>query len=142
MDTLTEVGWPALMKAAEYGGDHAKEMMSLLLKAGGKEGNVAQELGREETNSHDPSMRARRVARAATEAMAFIGLLDVFGFEIFEVNSFEQLCINFANEKLQALFTKAVFLETIEAYKADGIDAKEAAEEISQLINDLFGEEE
>mmetsp|Transcript_72234 Transcript_72234/g.192051 ORF Transcript_72234/g.192051 Transcript_72234/m.192051 type:complete len:1322 (+) Transcript_72234:80-4045(+) len=54
-----------------------------------------------------------------------IGIVDIFGFEVFEQNSLEQLCINFANEKLQALFTKTVFIETIEAYKQDGIDAAE-----------------
>jgi len=64
-------------------------------------------------------------AERKVDDMRIIGIVDIFGFEVFENNSLEQLCINFANEKLQALFTKTVFKETIDAYKADGIDAAE-----------------
>jgi myosin heavy subunit len=58
------------------------------------------------------------------EGSRFIGVLDIFGFEIFEVNSFEQLCINFANEKLQRNFTMTTFQQEEGLYTAEGIDFK------------------
>jgi len=51
-----------------------------------------------------------------------IGILDVFGFEVFEGNGFEQLCINYCNERLQSLFNEFVLLRDQVEYDSEGID--------------------
>ena len=58
---------------------------------------------------------------ATARAKHFVGVLDIFGFEVFESNYFEQLCINFTNESMQAHFNQHVFRLELDAYKADGV---------------------
>jgi len=67
-----------------------------------------------------------------------IGLLDIFGFESFPVNGFEQLCINYCNEKLQQKFTQDIFRTVQEEYKAEGLDLAEIKYDDNSDVLDLI----
>ena len=74
------------------------------------------------------------------ENISYVGILDIFGFESFNENYFEQLCINYANEKLQQLYITDVFKENERLFKQEGLEKefKEMSFKDNQSIIDVF----
>uniref|UniRef100_A0A8C7VEM8 Myosin IG n=1 Tax=Oncorhynchus mykiss TaxID=8022 RepID=A0A8C7VEM8_ONCMY len=66
-----------------------------------------------------------------------IGVLDIYGFEIFENNSFEQFCINYCNEKLQQLFIELILRQEQDEYQREGITWQHIDYFNNQIIVDL-----
>ncbi|XP_039257416.2 unconventional myosin-Ic-like isoform X2 [Styela clava] len=71
---------------------------------------------------------------------SLIGLLDIYGFEIFQKNSFEQFCINYCNEKLQQLFIELTLKQEQEEYRAEGIAWEPVEYFNNKIICDLVEE--
>ena len=65
-------------------------------------------------------------------------ILDIFGFEVFEKNGFEQLCINFTNECIQTLFNKYVFEEEIKLLEEEGVAHESIVFQSNRHIIDFF----
>ncbi|NXX90112.1 MYO3A protein, partial [Centropus bengalensis] len=67
-----------------------------------------------------------------------IGILDIFGFENFKKNSFEQLCINIANEQIQFYFNQHVFAWEQNEYLYEGVDARVIEYDDNRPLLDMF----
>jgi len=67
-----------------------------------------------------------------------IGILDIYGFEIFQVNAFEQLCINYVNEKLQQLFISQTLDSEQQEYRREGIKWQQIEFFNNKIVCDLI----
>ncbi|XP_055591765.1 myosin-VIIa-like [Uranotaenia lowii] len=79
------------------------------------------------------------IFKSVNKSRLSIGVLDIFGFEQFETNSFEQLCINFANENLQQFFVKHIFKMEQEEYTREGINWTNIEFIDNQDVLDMIG---
>ena len=72
------------------------------------------------------------------ESAYYIGVLDIAGFEYFTVNSFEQFCINYCNEKLQQFFNQRILKDEQDLYEKEGLGVKKISFVDNQDCIDLL----
>uniref|UniRef100_A0A1I8AD67 Unconventional myosin-VI n=1 Tax=Steinernema glaseri TaxID=37863 RepID=A0A1I8AD67_9BILA len=72
------------------------------------------------------------------DSQSYIGVLDIAGFEFFAVNSFEQFCINYCNEKLQQFFNDRILKQEQELYAKEGLNVPKIEYSDNQDCIDLF----
>ena len=77
-------------------------------------------------------------AKDGRQGLTSISILDIYGFEFFKRNSFEQLCINYANERLQQQFNRHLFKLEQEEYEKENIDWTKVEFEDNQVCLDLI----
>jgi myosin-5 len=78
----------------------------------------------------------KAISRQNVQTHRKLGLLDIYGFEVFESNSFEQLCINFANEKLQQHFNHHIFKLEQQLYTEERVDWSQIEFKDNQMVID------
>uniref|UniRef100_G3WLT4 non-specific serine/threonine protein kinase n=1 Tax=Sarcophilus harrisii TaxID=9305 RepID=G3WLT4_SARHA len=84
------------------------------------------------------SLLKHDASQSGTDGELNIGILDIFGFENFRKNSFEQLCINIANEQIQFYFNQHVFAWEQNEYLNEEVDARVIEYEDNRPILDMF----
>lgn len=85
-------------------------------------------------------LKDKMSAEKDKDQYSYIGILDIFGFESFNENYFEQLCINYTNEKLQQIYNNDVFKENKRLFQQEGLEKEyvEFAFNDNQHIIDVF----
>ena len=144
LSSLMGVESCAIQKALTYRTLHAsKEYYDVPLRVKqAKDGtdSLAKEIYHRVFNWLVTNINAATCVESTTKQ---IGLLDIFGFETFETNMFEQFCINYANEKLQKHYNINTFTSVQEEYEFEGIELPDVKcvdnSQVLELIEGRYG---
>ncbi len=115
-----ELSWQLTHRAVKVSGDTINVPLSCDAAVEARDG-MAKEVYQKVFEMLVNKVNIKCSASTPTEELGHVSLLDIFGFECFDENNFEQFCINYANEKLQQAFTQDVLKSSQIEYEAEEI---------------------